>query len=88
MVQYSKLAARDGSVIMMEWENSEPDLLIPGMPVKILYLEEDNLRETYGTLVKAHTFVGLKGKGFTANRYSTNTVLAVFVSRKLPDMDA
>lgn len=82
MVEFSRLAARDGSMIIMEWENSNPDLLYPGMPVKIVYLDKEEVKEVYGVLLKAHSFTGLRGQGLTSNRHFTSTALAVFVTRR------
>lgn len=84
MVELSRIARRNGTMVILEWENSNPDLLIPGVPVKILYLSDDKVCELFGVLLKAHSFTGLRGTGITASRHSTSTALAVFVTKKYP----
>lgn len=79
-LERSKLAKRQGSVLGFVWENSNPKLLYPGMPVKVLYLSGDEIKTIYGTLLKAHHYVQLKGKGYTDIRYATRSVLSVFIS--------
>ena len=78
-VEYSRLARRQGCVLSFVWENSLPELVHPGMPTKVLYLLDGELREVYGTVLKAHHFVQMAGEGMTDMRYVCRTMLAVFV---------
>lgn len=82
-VEYSKLAMRDGALLSMAWENSDPTLLYPGMPVKILFMQEDTIKETYGVLVHAHHYVQTLGNGFQTNRHITASNLSVFTKREI-----
>jgi hypothetical protein len=77
--EMSKLAKRMGGVMAIEWQNSNPDLLTPGMMVRILYLENDQINQLDGVLLKAHTYVHQLGDGIMGGRHSTNTGLSVFV---------
>lgn len=79
MVEYSKLARRQGSVLSLVWENSLPNLIFPGMPVKMLYLEDDDIKTVTGVALKAHHYVQSKGQGMTDARHVCRTMLAVFV---------
>jgi hypothetical protein len=81
MVEYSKLARRQGSVLSFVWENSLPSLLFPGMMVKLLYLEDSQIKTLYGVALKAHHYVQSKGQGMTDGRHICRTMLAVFVQR-------
>jgi hypothetical protein len=76
--EYSKLARRQGSVIALVWENSLPELISPGMMVKIMYLNNGNIKEVYGVILKAHHYVQTKGVGLTDGRYVTRTAISVF----------
>lgn len=78
-VEYSRIARRQGGVLTFVWENSQTDLLYPGMMVKILYMENGDVKEVYGTALKAHHYVQLRGQGSQAMRYICQTVIAVFV---------
>lgn len=82
-VEYSKLAARDGVVMSMSWENSDPTLVFPGMPVKILFMEQDEIRETYGVVIHVHHYVQTLGNGFQTNRHITASNLTIFTKREI-----
>jgi hypothetical protein len=81
--EYSQLAARDGSIIAMTWENSDPSLLYPGMPVKILFLQDDEVSAVTGLLIKAHHYVNTVGAGFQTNRHFTTSNLFMFCKREV-----
>jgi hypothetical protein len=49
-VQYSKLAARKGGILVCQWQNSDVSLLHPGMPVKVTYADEQGTKLVYGVL--------------------------------------
>lgn len=82
-VEYSKLAFRDGIQMAMSWENSDPTLIYPGMPVKILFMEDDEIRETFGLIVHAHHYVQTLGTGFQSNRHMCTSNLVVFTKRQI-----
>lgn len=82
-LEYSKLASRDGTFLSMSWENSNPTLLYPGMPVKIVFLQEDEITETYGVLIHAHHYVQTLGNGFQTSRHITTSNLTVFTKREI-----
>ena len=82
-VEYSKLASRDGVFLSMSWENSDPTLIYPGMPVKILFMEQDEIRETYGVLIHAHHYVQTLGNGFQSNRHICASNLTIFTKREI-----
>lgn len=79
-VEYSKLARREGGVIGLVWENSNPALIRPGMMVKLLYLSGSSIRRLFGVILKAHHYVQMKGQGLTSMRHVTRSQLSVFVN--------
>lgn len=81
-VEYSKLAERQGGQVGLVWENSNPDLLEPGMNVKILHVSNGEIKRVYGVLQMTHTFIGMKGNGWTSTRHKTQTALSVFVNSR------
>ena len=82
--EMSKLAARNGHLVMMVWENARPDLLIPGMPVKIYYGVESGYETLVGTLLNVTYVTQLDAPGTTGERYRTTCSLYVFVNKPLP----
>lgn len=81
--EYSQLAARDGSIVALSWENSDPTQLYPGMPVKILFLQDEEVSSITGLLIKAHHYVNTVGSGFQTNRHHTTSNLMVFCKREV-----
>lgn len=81
-VEYSKLAARNGSLIGLIWENSDPSFITPGMPIKIVYLEDEQIKEIFGLIIKVHNYVSLRGEGITTARHLTSTAITAFVQRE------
>lgn len=84
--EYSKMAARNGANYVFHWDNANPDLLRPGMMVKILYLSGENIEEVTGVLLRTHTLVQLAGANLQSKRHVCTTVCGVFVN-KAPTTD-
>ena len=82
-IEYSKLAARQGSFLEAVWENSDPGLIYPGMPVKYIYVVEDEPIEVTGIVLKVHHYIHTDKPGFQANRHLTNSSLYLFMDRKI-----
>jgi hypothetical protein len=78
-VEYSALAARQGSGINLVWENADHTLLYPGMPVRVMYLDGAEIKELYGVLLGAHLYASLRDVGVTSERFVNNLTLSVFV---------
>tara|TARA_Y100001956_G_scaffold82973_1_gene107688 strand:- start:94005 stop:95357 length:1353 start_codon:yes stop_codon:yes gene_type:complete len=49
--EMSKLAAKAGQLLAVSWEFSRPDLLMPGMPVRVYYDSESAEKYVQGTLL-------------------------------------
>lgn len=41
-IEYSKLAARVGMLVLFTWENAAPELIYPGMPCSFVYMKDQN----------------------------------------------
>jgi hypothetical protein len=78
-VEYSKLARRQGGVLSFVWENSNPSVMFPGMVAKVMYLEDGEIVEIFGSILNAHHYTHLKGTGMFAGRHVTNTAISLFV---------
>ena len=74
----SKLAVRAGGTYTFQWQNSKPDLLYPSMPARVLYDEGGEVKELRGVILGVHTSVALIGKGMTASKHGTTTVINLF----------
>jgi len=80
-VEYSKLARRQGNYLSLVWENSLPSKILPGMMVRVFYLDGEDIVDVYGVIIKAHHYTQAKGVGMTTTRYITRTAFVVFTQR-------
>lgn len=82
----SRLASRDGSVLMCVWENSAPELLRPDMNI-IVKVDKDGLTHEYrGKLLQIHTYIKSAEVGLISKHHLTNTTLAVFLENDISDL--
>lgn len=79
--EHSRISSRDGGIVDFVWENANPKYLIPGMMVKIIYMENNTMQELVGVLLHNHVFVQLKGKGITIKAHTTTCRLSIFVNK-------
>lgn len=82
-LEYSVLAQRNGGLIGLVWEHSDPSLITPGMLVRILYLTDDAIEQQYGVTLKAHHSVQMAAPGLTVARHVTRSALSVFTQSQL-----
>lgn len=83
-VQASRLARRNGRHVVVSWQNSDPDVLYPGIPVRILTLKGDDLTlssEIYGCLVRADHQILLRGRGQASQQHACLSALTLFLER-------
>ena len=79
--QLSLLAARKGAYVQLLWEHSEPDLIKPGMPMKMFYTDNSVIKTLYGVVHATETSSNLDGTVATGRRHITNTAITCFVTR-------
>lgn len=82
--EYSRLALKNGSIIQTQWDNSDPDLLVPGMPVRYIFADGEETREMYGTLQAAEVLNYRTNVNAAEGRFVALTLLTIFVSRDDP----
>lgn len=79
--EMSKLSTRLGQVLVVNWQQSNPDLIYPGMPCKYIYADGSNISELYGTVLGLEFDVTLQGNGINSVRHDCNASLYIFVER-------
>lgn len=76
----SRMAKRKGSLATFVWESSRPEHVYPGMPLRLMYLENNEVRELDGVIVKAHHYIHDPKPGPVAGRFVSNTAISVFLN--------
>lgn len=82
-LEYSKLAERAGSKMMITWENSDDSVVYPGMPVRYMFLVNGVPHQLYGTLLAAETMTVATNRDPAQKRFGSTTTLSCFMSRDI-----
>jgi hypothetical protein len=79
--ELTALAKRRGSVVQTVWENGYIGCLHPGMPVRLLYMHGETIRQIDGCLLSAESVSIAAGTMARSVKHQTTVVLSVFVMR-------
>ena len=80
--QSSVVARRQGSFLTTTWENSEPEMIYPGMPVKFIYMDDNEVKEREGVVIRVHHYIHDDRKGPVAGRHICNSALTLFIKNE------
>lgn len=80
----SKVALRNGAYFAMNWENSNPDLITPGLQCEVAYLINGEVVYLNGVVIHAHSYSALAGTGMHQKIHQTTTEVIVMVDRTSP----
>ena len=77
----SKIIAGMTNKIVLSWEYSNPDLLIPGGPVRYIFKNGDTPYTMYGVLSAVHSNAQTPTQSITDQRYKSTSELVLTVQR-------
>ena len=80
--EISRIAVRQMATIEFIWENSNPDLIYPGMPCKYVFLDDGEIRELRGTVLFCQSLTVLMGQGVSGRTYRTKSALTIVTEEK------
>ena len=69
------------SLVKVNWANSRPEHIYPGMPVKFLYEKSGTLKEVYGSVLGMRTTQAPSSGKLQDNTYFTNTTLILAIQK-------
>lgn len=75
----SKNAVNNGATIQVTWENADPELIVPGMPVKYLYQRDTGVEQRYGTLIMAECHYRMARDGMMDDVMMCDMALTLFI---------
>ena len=76
---FSKLSSRKGGLLKILWQNSNLSLVEPGMVTKIVYFDEDEIKESFGTILGAMHVCNKIGD-VSSKKHMVNTQLLIFTT--------
>lgn len=83
LYEYGNIAARTGSFLMITWEGSIAKFVYPGMPTRLMFLENGVVNQILGTVVDIQTYSVPVTKGFVEIRFMEKSVLTLFINRNV-----
>lgn len=75
----SKLSYKKCSTMMLTWENSNDELLYPGMACRVITTVDNKIVIMDGSLVYSETIISLQGVIAASTSYASTTLLKVMV---------
>jgi len=78
--ELSKLASRQGQRVQLNWSRADASLILPYMPVRLLYETAGLLYEFTGTVLNTQSQVHPDQPGMTNSRYYQDCSLTLFVA--------
>lgn len=78
-IELSKIAQRKGYLVQVIWENSDDDLIYPGMPCRLLYLKDNKPKVSTGTVIEMETNWYPVERSFTNRRMARMAAITMFV---------
>lgn len=82
-VEASKLALRSGFFVQTRWDNANPELIIPGMPCRYLYLNtEKQVMVLHGSVVGVQARDTPHNALIRDRKFTTQAAVTLFLNRK------
>lgn len=78
----SRMSKRKGAIMNVVWENSRPEHIFPGMPVRFMYLKDHEVQEVDGVILQAHHYIHDPRPGPVQTRHICNTTLTLFLEKE------
>lgn len=80
----SKIAVRNGAFLTMNWENSNPDAITPGLQGEVGFLVNGTPAFVNAVVVHAHSYSAVAGTGLHQKIHQITTEVVVMVDRTSP----
>lgn len=80
----SEVVGNQGDYVNLTWRYADPDLIKPGMPVKIRYIGTDNIKTLYGTLHEYHAAYALPQASPLETAMVCNVMMNIYVTDEEP----
>ncbi|MNB58619.1 hypothetical protein D3C75_49650 [compost metagenome] len=80
----SKIAERNGAYLTMNWENSNPDVIVPGLQSEVGFIVNGVPAFINAVVVHAHSYSAVAGTGMHQKIHQITTEVVVMVDRTNP----
>jgi hypothetical protein len=80
-VYFTEQAMKNGGILNIGWENSKPSLIEPGMATRIVYFDEEEMKEAFGTVIGGNHMVAKVGE-MNMPKHTSISKLILFTNLK------
>jgi hypothetical protein len=80
----SKIAVRNGAFLTMNWENSNPDAIQPGLQCEVAFLVDGTPAFVNAVVIHSHSYSAVSGTGMHQKIHQVTTEVVVMVDRQNP----
>ena len=74
----SEMTSRIGGNVRLTWQNSDPSIILPSMKCKIVYFDDNQVKEIYGVILKTQNAT-IKNSDIQSTNYVTTSVIDIFI---------
>lgn len=79
----SMMAYKNGAILQFIWENGVDDLIVPGMPVRFIYMDGLEPKQVYGAVCALESSYITESVGVIQRKFSNKAVISCFVEDKI-----
>lgn len=79
--EYASLISRTGSYVQADWQNADPTLIYPGMPMRFMYLIKDLPYEIYGSVSSLETHYRPTNADIRNRVFCAQCVITAFIDK-------
>jgi len=79
--EYANLISRTGSYVQADWQNADPSLIYPGMPMRFMYLIKDLPYEIYGSVSSLETHYRPTNADLRNRVFCAQCVVTAFIDK-------
>ena len=87
MNEYSKIAYKKGAMLQFTWSNSVDNLIIPGMPIRFMYMDGKIPKQVYGAVVAVESTYVSEIKSVTQKKFTNTTIVSCFVEEVIKNSE-
>lgn len=79
--EYANLISRTGSYVQADWQNADPSLIYPGMPLRFMYLIKDLPYEIYGSVSSLETHYRPTNSDLRNRVFCAQCIITAFIDK-------
>lgn len=75
----TSMAFKSGALLQFVWENGVDEIIVPGMPVRFIYMDGKEPKQVYGVVCALESSYITESVGVMQRKFSNNIIVSCFV---------